>query len=339
MRKALVAAALAASVVLGGCSVADSDVDNEDPYTELTQEHQAPTQTQAPTESADDAEEPAPAPVEEQEEADPIPEPPADSEFTYANAMSLLESLPVKGRAPKTGYDRSQFGKSWEDVDFNGCDTRNDILQRDMFQPSVESNGCIVSTGILHDPFSGDYIYFDRSDGQGGGVDIDHVVALSNAWQTGAQQISAEQRLAFANDPLNLLAVDAGLNRQKGDADAATWLPPNNAYRCEYVSRQIQVKSKYSLWVTPPEKDAMTRILSNCTTPWQATPPSEGAAPVPAPAPEPAPAAPEGGQDGLDPNFGTCKAAKAAGYGPYVKGQDPEYDYYRDGDGDGTVCE
>ena len=116
--------------------------------------------------------------------------------------------------------------------------------------------------GTLLDPYSGKSINFVVSSSPI--IDIDHVVALSNAWQTGAFGLSVEVRTALANDPLNLLAVDAKLNRQKGDGDAATWLPPLKSYRCEYVARQIAVKAKYKLWVTSPEKNQMVSILSKC---------------------------------------------------------------------------
>ena len=95
-------------------------------------------------------------------------------------------------------------------------------------------------------------------------VQIDHVVALSDAWQKGAQKLSLTSRTAFANDPLNLLAVKGRLNSQKGDGDAATWLPPLKSYRCAYVARQVAVKAKYSLWVTTAEKAAIKSILDKC---------------------------------------------------------------------------
>ncbi|MFD6062383.1 HNH endonuclease family protein [Rhodococcus wratislaviensis] len=91
-----------------------------------------------------------------------------------------------------------------------------------------------------------------------------HVVALSDAWQKGAQQLSPEQRRDLANDPRNLQAVDGPTNSQKSDSDAASWLPPNKAYRCTYVSRQIDVKALYRLWVTQAEKDAMSQVLHSC---------------------------------------------------------------------------
>ena len=121
-------------------------------------------------------------------------------------------------------------------------------------------------SGLLHDPYTGKDIPFTRGQGTSEAVQIDHVVAMSNAWQTGAQQLTAEERTNFANDPLNLLAVDGPANQKKGDGDAATWLPPQKNYRCAYVARQIEVKARYRLWVTQPEKDAMLSILDTCDT-------------------------------------------------------------------------
>ena len=177
-------------------------------------------------------------------------------------ATAIIETLAVKGRAAKTGYDRSSFSH-WRDPDRNGCDARNDTLRRDLTNLVIksDSNGCKVLGGVLADPYSGKNIDFVFGASL---VDIDHVVALSNAWQTGAFQFTNEIRLQFANDPLNLLAVSASLNRQKGDGDAATWLPPTKSYRCQYVARQIAVKKKYGLWVTKPEKVAMTTLLAKC---------------------------------------------------------------------------
>ena len=177
-------------------------------------------------------------------------------------ATLTIETLAVKGRAAKTGYDRSSFSH-WRDPDRNGCDARNDILRRDLTNLLIksDSNGCKVLGGVLADPYSGKNIDFVFGASL---IDIDHVVALSNAWQTGAFQFTSEIRLQFANDPLNLLAVSASLNRQKGDGDAATWLPPTKSYRCQYVARQIAVKKKYGLWITKPEKVAMSTLLAKC---------------------------------------------------------------------------
>ena len=183
-------------------------------------------------------------------------------------ATAVLETLAVKGRAPKTGYSRDQFGQAWADIDRNGCDTRNDILKRDLtgivYKPGTRN--CVVASGTLVDRYSGESINFIRGNLTSMEVQIDHVVALSNAWQTGAFKLSAEQRKALANDPLNLFAVKGRLNSQKGDGDAATWLPPLKSFRCTYVAQQIAVKAKYSLWVVAPEKAAMVAILAKCPT-------------------------------------------------------------------------
>lgn len=182
----------------------------------------------------------------------------ADTEL----ATAALERLEVKGRAPKTGYSRSQFGDGW--ADFGTCDTRNLILKRDLAPTKIDVDGCSVLSGALRDPYTGEQVQFARGSTTSSLVQIDHVVALSDAWQKGAQGLSAQRRLEFANDGLNLLAVDGPANRNKGDGDAATWLPANKAYRCQYIARQVAVKTKYKLWVTPAERDAMDRVLSKC---------------------------------------------------------------------------
>jgi Protein of unknown function (DUF1524) len=189
-------------------------------------------------------------------------------------ALAGLASLPVKGRAPLTGYSRAQFGPAWTDDvtvadGHNGCDTRNDILRRDLTAVAIRpgTNGCVVSSGVLHDPYTGTVIPFTRGVSTSDAVQIDHVVALGDAWQTGAQQLSLAVRTNMANDPLELLAVSGPINEQKGDADAASWLPPNKAFRCSYVARQVAVKIAYHLWVTPAEHDAIARVLATCPTP------------------------------------------------------------------------
>ena len=183
-----------------------------------------------------------------------------------STAETILDSLEVKGRAPKTGYTRAQFGQTWADVNRNGCDTRNDILQRDLTEVvfRIGTKNCVVESGTLIDPYSGTTIYFVKGEKSSMEVQIDHVVALSNAWQTGAFKLTLVKRTEFANDPENLMAVQGRLNSQKGDGDAATWLPPLKSYRCTYVSKQIAIKAKYGLWVTAPEKTAMKNILVRC---------------------------------------------------------------------------
>jgi hypothetical protein len=177
---------------------------------------------------------------------------------------ALLAQLAVKGSAPKTGYSREQFGSAWtDDVDVqgghNGCDTKNDVRRRDMREVEIKpgTRGCKVIGGVLYDPYTDSTAPLAK-------VQIDHVVALGDAWRTGAQQLSPATRTALANDPMNLLAVDGATNQAKGDKNAASWLPPNKRFRCKYVTRQIMVKSKYDLWVTEAEKEAITRVLNEC---------------------------------------------------------------------------
>lgn len=195
---------------------------------------------------------------------------------TDNSAAAALQTLPIKGRAAETGYTREQFGAAWTDdnenkLGHNGCDTRNDILARDMTNKVYQDGGdCVLASGTLDDPYSGIPIHWTRGAETSAAVQIDHLVALSDAWQTGAQQLSVEQRINLANDPLNLLAADGPLNQQKSDSDAASWLPPNKAYRCSYVARQVSVKVKYGLYVTQAEHDAIAGVLASC--PAQALP-------------------------------------------------------------------
>ncbi|MGM9472524.1 GmrSD restriction endonuclease domain-containing protein [Pseudarthrobacter sp. YS3] len=278
-------------------------------------------------------------------------------------AIDLLAALPIKGRAPKTGYDRALFGQAWADVDRNGCDTRNDTLRRDLTGITyTNSVPCKVQSGTLADPYTGTTISFLRGSATSSAVQIDHVVALSDAWQKGAQQLTTEQRTAFANDPLNLQATDGPTNMKKGDGDAATWLPPNKGFRCEYVARQISVKATYSLWVTQAEHDAMARILADCSGQLAPTNEQAPAAPSPAPAAEkapfvaaapavPAPAAVAPAPAPVAPApvvaapaapaavyYANCTAAKAAGAAPIFAGQ-AGYRTALDRDADGVACE
>ncbi|WP_250305197.1 HNH endonuclease family protein [Streptomyces sp. A 4/2] len=199
------------------------------------------------------------------------PEAAAGPMMSATAALRELDQLTVKGRAPQTGYSRDQFGPAWSDSStapgsHNGCSTRDDVLARDL-SDVVRQGPCTVVSGVLHDPYTARTIAFTRGVKTSLAVQIDHIVPLSLSWQTGAQQLSAAERLSLANDPLNLVAVDGPTNEAKGDGDAATWLPPNKLIRCGYAQRQIAVKAKYKLWVTPPEKDALRRVLASCPGP------------------------------------------------------------------------
>ncbi|WP_025779167.1 GmrSD restriction endonuclease domain-containing protein [Brevibacterium sp. VCM10] len=279
-------------------------------------------------------------------------------------ASAMLDELTVKGRAPKTGYDGDLF-KWRSDTDHNGCDTRNDVLRRDLTDVTVKArtHGCIVLAGTLDDPYAGETYDFDRS---ANAVDIDHVVARSNAWQSGAFNFDEETFKEFGNDPLNLLAVSSSLNRQKGDGDAATWLPPNKSYRCEYVARQIAVKHKYDLWVVPAEKDAMQRVLGKCddqpaftedadwpgpgdgdnvTTKEETRPAGQkssssgsSSSGTSSGSSGSSSSGSSGGSSNSSTFFENCTAAREAGAAPVREGV-PGYGSHLDRDGDGIGCE
>jgi hypothetical protein len=250
-----------------------------------------------------------------------------------ASALAAVSRLEVKGRAPKTGYSRDQFGDGWESVD--GCDTRDRILSRDLRAKSFRAatDHCVVVSGRLADPYTSTTIQYVR--GGAAGVDIDHVVALSDAWQKGAQRWPPRERVAFANDPLNLLAVDASANRQKGDGDTATWLPANKAFRCTYVARQVSVKLKYAISVTRAEHEAMLRVLAKCPSTRVLV---TRKAPIAVAPPRTKPTRPTV-SSGVR-AFANCAAVRAAGLGPIRRGT-PLYasNQHLDRDMDGVACE
>lgn len=181
---------------------------------------------------------------------------------TVTEVIDVLRKLDIKDRAPKTGYEREQFTSGWAEID--GCDMRNVILQRDLKNIVLDKDKCTVLSGTLVGPYTAKQITFQYGVGTSSEVQIDHVVALGDAWQKGAQELDVSERVEFSNDPLNLLAVDGPTNGSKGDSDASSWLPPNKAFRCTYVSMQIFVKDRHKLWVTPAEHEAMQNVLSSC---------------------------------------------------------------------------
>ena len=176
-------------------------------------------------------------------------------------ASAVLETLAIKGRAPKTGYARTEFYNTWPTID--GCNLRQKIIRREVGD-SAQMDGCDVIGGTFTEPYTGETRTYTTKSEFSKGIQIDHIVALSDAWQKGAQNLTKDERYALATDPLNLVAADASENQKKSDGDAATWLPPNKSFRCQYVARQVSVKSKYTLWVTQAEHDAIARILETC---------------------------------------------------------------------------
>ncbi|WP_233199626.1 DUF1524 domain-containing protein [Cryobacterium sp. N22] len=360
------AIALAASLVavmsggiVGAASGAPEGVSAESPSASPTASSK-PSATPTPTPTASFTEEspidPATVVAPDEDAAVVV----ADTGVTNTTALALLATVPVKGKAAKTGYDRSgMFGTAWLDVDRNGCDTRNDILSRDL-TGITKAGACKVLSGSLVSPFTAASVAFVRGQDTSALVQIDHVVALSNAWQTGAQQLTQAQRVSLANDPINLLAVDGRSNAQKGDGDTATWLPSNKSFRCGYVARQVSVKATYGLWVTQAEHDAIANVLNSCSgemavtssfAPLPAPPvvvaPEPVAAPVVQPEPEPAPEAPAPEPVAPAPApepvapavyYENCDAVRAAGAAPIYEGT-PGYSSKLDRDKDGIGCD
>lgn len=187
----------------------------------------------------------------------------------YDAARRMLDGLPVKGWDRAQDFKRYRFGERWSDdvdVEFghNGCNTRDDILRRDLTRVELRPGTCLVQRGILHDPYSGGVIEFVRGPTTSEAVQVDHLVSLADAWYKGARAWDDARRRDFANDPRNLLAVSARANFDKAFRDAAGWLPANAAFECEFVARQITVKTGYGLWVSANEKAAMHRVLRRC---------------------------------------------------------------------------
>ncbi|MFI7582178.1 excalibur calcium-binding domain-containing protein [Kocuria sp. M1N1S27] len=267
----------------------------------------------------------------------PAPEPsetPVRAVTPPSGAFLALEDLPVAAAGTMSDYDRDALFGGWIDADGDCEDARNEVMARDL-TGVVSADGCRVDTGTLADPYTGATIDFVRGVATSGDVQVDHVVSLGNAWVTGARRLSPTDRVALANDPLNLLAVDGPTNGSKSDKDASEWLPPDRAFACDMVAVQIAVKARYGLWVTAPEKNAMAEVLSGCPdqqlpggTPFGDVP--GGAAPAEAPeGPAPAPA---------DVHYANCTAAREAGAAPLHRG-DPGYRNAMDGDSDGVACE
>jgi hypothetical protein len=195
--------------------------------------------------------------------------PPAGDRARFDRAREQLSRLEVRGWDRTSDFKRYQFGKAWSDdvnVEFghNGCNTRDDILRRDLQNLVVRRGTCYAQSGTLVDPYSGETIEFVRSPETSNAVEIDHVVALADAWYKGARSWDPQRRLDFANDPRNLLAVSPKANFDKAFRDAASWLPSDEAFRCDFVARQIEVKTAYGLWLAAKERKAMEAVLAGC---------------------------------------------------------------------------
>ena len=194
---------------------------------------------------------------------------------TVAPGVDVLAGvIEIPVRMPGYDYRRDAFGESWDDDNDapggrNGCDTRNDILDRDLVEKSyVSIKRCptAVATGTLIDPYTNTTIAFVRGNQIGASVQIDHIVPLSLAWDLGARTWTDEMRLRFANDPANLLAVDGPTNQNKGDNEPAVWMPPNRAFWCQYAVQFAAVLRGYGLPVDAPSARVLREAAGTCPT-------------------------------------------------------------------------
>ncbi len=284
-----------------------------------------PTTISAATETPAETSAPAPTPSTESAEVQTtlsqVAEPNQDNVLE-----ELLDSLQITAEYP-SGYDRDLF-RHWIDADSDGCNTRREVLiVESISDPQVGESCAVYGTWLSR--------FDNRQITDAAELDIDHLVPLAEAWRSGAYRWSADTRKRFANDlgfAGSLIAVTASSNRSKSDKDPASWLPSNDSYLCQYSYDWLAVKYRWSLTIDSDEALALAKLVPNCRGDYQIPNKAE----VTFGAPQPTPTSTKAGQD---PRFGTCKEAKANGFGPYVKGVDAEYDWYRDGDSDGTVCE
>lgn len=247
-----------------------------------------------------------------------------------------IDRLPVADEV-SSGYEREKFNH-WVDADGDCQDARDEVLRA---ESTKKARGrCEVTKGAWHSAY--DDVTLKRP----GGLDIDHMVPLKEGWESGADAWTSEERETYANDlgdPRALIAVTAASNRSKSDQDPADWMPDARSYHCTYVADWVAVKIRWSLYADPAEQAALADVAAGCDNPEitvrlaQDEPPGNGG--DQSGGPESSPDGSTGGSGGDDPRFGTCAKATDEGYGPYEKGRDLEYEWYRDGDGDGSVCD
>jgi hypothetical protein len=194
---------------------------------------------------------------------------------TVQPGTDVLAGIAVQPqRIHRYDYRRAAFGDAWDDDSdapggHNGCDTRDDILDRDLVDKTyVSIKRCpnAVATGTLHDPYTNATIAFQRGAKVGESVQIDHIVPLAYAWDMGGYAWPDPERLRFANDPANLLAVQGQANQDKGDLPPARWMPPNKSFACQYAMQFIAVLRGYSLPVDQASSDVLRQAAATCPT-------------------------------------------------------------------------
>ncbi len=250
------------------------------------------------------------------------------AEAATTSAKSLLSKLTVRAESGSSSYVRAKF-RAWIDADGDSCDTREEVLLAESRVTTRRGAGCRVMSGRWYSPYDG-RTWTNPSD-----VDIDHVIPLKEAWESGARSWSPDTRKRFANDlsfGWSLDAMTDNLNSSKQARDPAGWLPPRA--KCRYVTHWIAVKYRWRLTIDRAEKAKAAAILAGTCGTKPVTVPSRASVAVASSTPTTPPQS-----SGTDPRFDWCYQANAAGYGPYYRGADPEYEWYQDRDNDGIVCE
>jgi len=194
--------------------------------------------------------------------------PSPSSTVSAAKALRDLRTLEISDAYVPARYDRDAFGPAWADTDRNGCDTRNDVLRRDLTAVVTKpgTNGCVVLSGTLHDPYTGRTIAFERGSASSLAVQIDHRVPLAYAWRHGAASWTPKQRELFANDQVtNLVAVDGPANEEKSDSGPAEWMPANTGDTCSYAVSFVTVATKWHLSIATADERALARTLTTCS--------------------------------------------------------------------------
>jgi hypothetical protein len=315
---------LALSLGLSGCSFAPIVPESPSSSSITATPSTSPKESDTPSEEPSAEPEPSESPVQTESPVDVVSEDAQESVLEY-----LLANLEIEPEFP-SGYDRDLFDH-WIDADSDGCNTRREVLIQESIGPVSIGSRCDVG-GEWWSAFDG------LTTTDPGNFDVDHMVPLKEAWDSGAHEWDSRTRRAFANDlgfAGSLIAVSASSNRSKSDKDPAQWLPTNRGYVCQYAFNWMAVKYRWSLSIDSSEAVSLGRLTANCL--------DEEFPPLPEQAlivlGQPAGQSSRGGTGELDPRFGTCREAIANGFGDYIRGQDPEYDWYRDGDGDGIACE
>ena len=276
--------------------------------------------------------------------------PSSQATTSTVSARVLVSKLRVAAEH-NAGYQRNLF-TLWVDANHDGCNTRKEVLLAEAVIKPRETGSCTLTGGKWRSAYDGQIFTNAR------GMDIDHMVPLQEAWASGAYKWTSAKRQAYANDlgyARSLIAVSATSNRSKSASDPWLWMPPLSSDRCQYINDWVAIKYRWNLAVDPTEKRDLITKLRGCgghTFVLRPTRASVHLGSVGASSGGSSSGSSGGSSsgssggstsgtahNGTDPRYSSCVKAKATGLGPYYRGRDTEYNWYRDGDSDGITCE